>query len=274
MPYTTIVWGEEQAANGLTGTAALPVTNTSFAASGDKQVFPDVGQIPYIFAFGMTGDTKPQGCNLLPDTSNANKGYYGPGAQVFYPHGWIDRREAGLPPIAIQPRDSITGQTSSTNVNEGSVLGANVSFGSVPAYPKTFPGRQFFQELVTITSGAAVTYNSGAATVYAAATNTTNWYDPEASYYLLGVSGHLSGATFGGICHVTGLESSPGWAGNSPGVPINALSAVDFSSNQPFTPFAQTIGPIKGLALNTTVKLGMTASTAGAVNFVLHMSRA
>jgi hypothetical protein len=93
--------------------------------------------------------------------------------------------------------------------------------------------------------------------------------------WLLGVSNHISAATFGGICHVTGLgqRSNANWGGHVPGVPINALSAVSFGAGQPFTPFCEPVGPIKGIALNTTVKLGMTASSAGAVTFVLHLAR-
>jgi len=168
------------------------------------------------------------------------------------------------------PGDSVTGQTSSTNVNEGSVLGAHVAASPI-AYPTRFPQGTYFAELVTVTSAAAVTANSGAATVFAAATNTSNWYDAEAKYYLIGVSGHLSAATFGGICHVTNVPGN--WKGFNPGIPISALSAVNFSANQPFTPFPEAIGPIKGIDLNTNVKLGMCASSAGAINFVLHMVR-
>ncbi len=268
MPYTTIIWGEEQAANGLTGTAAKSVGGDGFTASADKVVFPSSNDW-IILGFGMTGDTKPQGSALLPDASNGNKPFYGPGSQVFYPHGWLNLQKLGFG-YRIMAGDSVTGQTSSTNVNEGSVLGAHVASSLLP-YPRRFPGGTHFAELVTVTSAAAVTANSGAATVFAASTNTSNWYDAGATYYLIGVSGHLCGATFGGICHVTNVGGR--WKGYNPGIPINALSAVDFSSNQPFTPFPEPIGPIKGIDLNTNVKLGMCASSAGAVNFVLHMIR-
>jgi hypothetical protein len=184
MPYTTLVWGEEQAANGLTGTAAVGPTGTDFATSGDKIVFPTKGNY-HIAGYGQTGDTKPQGCNLLPDNSNGNKGYYGPGGQIFHLN-WLNLQQINGA-VAIQDSDSVTGQCSSTNVNEGSVIGAHVFPGSVPGYPTRKSGRTHYMELCTVTSAAAVTYNSGAATVYAACTNTTNWYDPKANYVLNGI---------------------------------------------------------------------------------------
>jgi hypothetical protein len=145
-------------------------------------VIPDKG-VPILLGYGLTGDTKPEACNLLPDNSNGNKGFYGPGHQTYYPLGWLDLQKIGIP-IKLQEQDSITGQGSNANTNEGAVLGAHFCFGSAIPYPdlRRFANMDHFAELVTITSAAAVTFNSGAATVYAAATNTSNWYDPEATY--------------------------------------------------------------------------------------------
>ncbi|MHC4620980.1 MAG: hypothetical protein ACYTEQ_24810, partial [Planctomycetota bacterium] len=69
-PYDTLCWGEAQAANGLTATAA--VGPSTYTLSGDTIQLKgvDMGGIPVVWAGGMTGDTKPQGGAILPSRSN------------------------------------------------------------------------------------------------------------------------------------------------------------------------------------------------------------
>ena len=68
-------------------------------------------------------------------------------------------------------------------------------------------------------------------TIKAGATNTTNWFDPEASYEILGVLQHLGAATFGGIENITQLGGD--WKQSQPGILVNPLSAVVFDSAAP-----------------------------------------
>jgi len=259
MPYDTLVWGEEQAANGLTGTAA--VGPGDYTTSGDTITLKKGLGTPVVFAGGMTGDTKPQGGAIVPQYSHYAQVLHLAGHQQFATHGWTDLRIAPSHALQMQAGETLTGQTSSTNVNEGSVLGVNLAYGSAPPLQVS---RKRYKEIdipkLTITSAAAVTYNSGVVALDSAA-GQTYWLDKNAKYELLGVIGNIGAATFGGICHVTGLSGN--WHGYYPGVPISALSAVDFGVAQPFTPFAEPL-PFDGDALPN---VGMTASSAGAISF-------
>jgi hypothetical protein len=264
MPYDTLVWGEEQAANGLTGTAALGPGD--YTTSGDTIKVKSGLGLPFLFAAGMCGDTKPQGGGVQPEFSHSNQVLHVPGAIDFAGQGWADFRVAPAHGIELQQGETLTGSTSSTNVNEGSVLGANIAYGNVPS----MPGHKRYSAIdipkCTVTSAAAVTYNSGSVTLDSAAAQ-TYWLDKNARYELLGITGNISGATFGGVLHVTSLAGA--WHGFYPGIPANALSAVTFTQAQPFTAFAEPI-PFDGDALPS---VGMTASSAGAINFGMVIGR-
>ena len=260
MPYDTLCWGEEGAANGLTGTVAC--TGQNHAASGDTLTLQ--AGTPYLLGLGNTGDTKPNGCSLVPSRSNRGKAIYGPGAIPWAQLGWVDLR----PHVKrLYPGETLTGNRDSTNTNEGGIVGANISYDGFPAHT-AWQNRRYsdtFEELVTVTSAAAVTFNSGSTKLDSACTD-ASWIDSKKNYEIIGIS-MVSGnaATFGGVMNVTNL---PGvWKGRQPGIPVNGLSAVTFSSQQVFTPCAEPI-PFQGSAPPT---VGMTASSAGAAKVTMHI---
>jgi hypothetical protein len=218
-----------------------------------------MGGIPVVWAGGMTGDTKPQGGAILPSRSNRGKVYYLPGGMNFAQDGWADLRKVGG--LKLSNGETLTGQTSSTNVNEGSVLGVNVSYGGYPPRVEDYTGyKKVFIEKATITSAAAVTWNSGVTAIDTASTDAT-WLDTSANYHLLGVVGNIGAATFGGLLNVTGLGGA--WAGYMPSIPLNNLSAVTFDTGQALT-LAPSPIPFSGA---NPCSLGMTAASSGAIAF-------
>lgn len=269
MPYTTLVCGEEAAKNGLTATTTKDVSGSGFGQSGDTFIVPADRNV-YMNALGATGDTKTNGIKIVCTSTDNGRVIYGLGGQDW--PAWLDFIQSGLPAIKIDKGDTLTFYTDSTNVNEGTVGGCNMTFNG-PAAPFRMPAGKMHTVAITITSLAAVTYNSGAATIFAAADRTTDWFASDKQYYLAGISG-ISGnaATFGGIMHITGLAGA--WKGFMPGIQVLPLSAVTFQTPQPFTPFQEPIGPLTGTQLNTTVKAGMTASSAGAAKVNMHIIEA
>jgi hypothetical protein len=266
MPYDSLIWGEEVQNNGLAGVTSKGPTGIGYTITGDTIVLKDLPN-PLMTELGCVADTKPQGIRL--DMTNSGYKFYGPGNVKFWPLGWADQRKA---PIKLWRNDTITGYGSNTNVNEGIILGCNVRFGGNTTWDLSqFAGAgQLYREYITITSSAAVTYNSGAVTIYSGATNPTNWFDPESSYYLLGVGGCVSAATFGGMLSITNLGGA--WSGYAPGAPITPLSAVDFGVTSDYL-FPEPIGPITGDAIRNSVNVGMTASSAGAVTFPMLIAK-
>jgi hypothetical protein len=258
MPYDTILWGEEAAKNGLTGTAALD--NQNHLASGDKLTLLSDPSPPYLQGLGSLSDTKPQGCALVPDKMDAQNPIKGPGAILFYPQGWdVSLR---YKPICLVKGDNLTGQCSSTNVNEGSIVAADISYGKTIVPFDISQGRykQIYRPTATITSAAAVTFNSGGVALDSAISDWNKFGDVDASYEILGTFGCIGAATFGGICNVSKLGGE--WAKRQPGLIVNPLSAVTFSPGG-FVPVLEPI-PFRGDALP---QVGMTAPSAGAVSF-------
>jgi hypothetical protein len=134
-----------------------------------------------------------------------------------------------------------------------------------------FQGAQHFKELITITSAAAITDISGGATITAITTNTSNWYDPRGTYWLLGLSGYIAVADGAGVFQVYNMPGE--WQGYRPAVVVNGLSAVTFSDDQGFTPFCEPLGPFTGEQLNQSVSMGAFLSGAVAQTKVLHFCR-
>lgn len=260
MPYDTLVWGAEAAANGLTLTASKGPDSYSITGNTIEMKSKDMGT-PVLVGLGSLSDTKPQGCALLPSRSNRATYIYGPGAINFAQEGWMDLRE--FMPKKLFNGETISGLLSNTNTNEGAIVAAHLCHDRYPPLGmcrKSFS--DIFIEKATLTSAAAVTYNSGKAKLDAACTS-VNWIDTSAKYEILGVVGNIGAATFGGVAHVTGLGGA--WAGMAPGLLINPLSAVTFTPAQPFTPALEPI-PFSGDAIPS---IGMTATSAGAIAFGL-----
>lgn len=267
MVYSTICWGESTQNNGLAGVAGL--ANQNHNASGDKLKLKTTPSPPYLMGFGSVSDTKPQGSALVPDTGNGNKPIYGPGAIDFVTEGWAWWMRSA--PVVLQKGDQLTGQASNTNVAEGTVVAADIQYGSYAQPWNLAEMRQKYIQIisqqVTITSGAAVTFNSGSTAIETAATEKSNWLDVDASYEILGTSPCISAATFGGICNVTGLGGN--WKGEQPGLLVSPLSAVTFSPGGSFAPALEPI-PFDG---DSPPDVGMTATSAGAVKFNIVMGQ-
>ena len=266
MPYDTLLWGEEQAASGLTDTAAL--ANQNHKKDADKLTLLSEPTPPWLQGLGSVSDTKPQGCALKPDTLDAGLPIYGPGAISFWHEGWFkELREA---PIKLLRGDKITGQGSNTNVNEGMIIAADIAYGNAipPWLLKTYQAslKKIFTDIIAITTAAAVTFNSGAVSMDQM-TNYSKWADPEAEFVILGVISHIGAATFGGILNVTKLGGP--WQGKQPGIPVPPLSAVTFSPGGSFVKALEPI-PFKGDSL---CEVGMTTPSAGAMNLGLLMGK-
>lgn len=263
MPHDCLVWGEAQAASGLTGllgkgpgtyTTSADTITVKGAARGD----------PYLFMLGSTSDTKAGGCALLPELSNRASLIYGPGAIAFAEQGLADFRLDGVKMLANG--ETLTGQVDNANTNEGSVVAAWVSYGGVPAIRSDYSDpRNMYKEKCTITSAAAVTSQSGKVTLDSALTS-TSWLNTKAKYEIRGVSGCVGAATFGGICQVDNLGGP--WAGYVPGIPINGLSAVTFSPGMGTYLLPEPI-PFDGDALPS---VSMMATSAGAIVFTMHIA--
>jgi len=262
MPSDCLVWGEAQAASGLTGLAA--VGPTTYATSGDTITIKgkERGE-PYLWMLGSTSDTKAGGCALVPSRSNRASAIYGPGAIAFIEQGLADLRIDGVK--RLSNGETLTGQVDNANTNEGSVVAAWITYGGVPRRITYGPPKDIFREKITITSAAAVTFNSGVVALDSACTS-TSWINTRAKYEMRGVSGCVGAATFGGICNVTNLGGN--WAPYVPGIPINGLSAVTFSPGMSTYALPEPI-PFDGDALPS---VGMTATSAGAMVFTMHIA--
>lgn len=262
MPYDTLLWGEVGAKDGLTGTLALGGQN--HLAAADKITLLDE-MIIWLQGLGSLSDTKPAGCALVPDNLRAQMPIYGPGGIDFYNDGWAHWLRSA--PIKMVKGDKITGQCSSTNVNEGSLIAMDIAYRNAipPWLLKDIQSRykEIFTEKITITSAADITFNSGAGQIDTLASDFSKWSDPEGEFEILGVIPNIGAATFGGICNVSKLGGD--WHGLQPGLIVNPLSAVTFNPAGNFNQALEPI-PFKGDALP---QLGMTATTAGAIIFVL-----
>lgn len=263
LPYDTIVWAEAAAMSGLTNMAALAGQNHS--ATGDTLTLKSTPSPPWLLGMGVVSDTKPAASGLVPTTSNGGKTIYGPGGLNYSVDGWASYlRDI---PIELVKSDIITGQGSNTNVSEGTVLGADIAYGSPPAPWHLAALRskysQIYSQKLTITSGSAVVFNSGVVSLDSAAADITNWLDVNAAYEILGICAGTGAATFGGILNITGLGGE--WSSKQPGLVINPLSAVTFAPGGAFIKVLEPI-PFQGDALPS---VGMTASSAGAIIFNL-----
>lgn len=267
VPFDILTWAEATQNSGLAGCAAKGPTGYTF--TGDTITLKDEPK-PYIHRFGGCSDTKPSGMALIPTNSNGGKGYYGPAALHPIPNGILDLRKR---PLELMQNDIITAQINNTNVNEGSLVFAEVTYGQkIPNWDLSmFSSAELYVELATITSGADVTYNSGAVSPYAACTNTTNWFDPKGEYYILGICGSVGIAAAAGILHVSNVGGK--YKGYVPGIINNMLSGVTFSVEQPLTLALSPIGPISGDAMKNSVTIGATHTTAGALTFGLIIAK-
>lgn len=263
MVYDTITWAEARAGNGYDGIAGKGPA--PFAFTGDTITLRKGFGTPVVVGLGSTGDTKPQGCRIKGNRSYGTNYIIGPGAEVFWPGGIL--RDMAIP---FQEGEVLTGEQSSTNVNEGSLVAAWCGYGTAHRWPESIMdsmqmagGGEIWIPPFSITSAAAVTPLSGIVPLDTATTDTGDqWLDTRASYFILGVVPSISAATFGGVMHVTSLPAA--WNGYAPGIPVNALSAVSFSPSggMPFCPAYEPIGPFLGDALP---QVSMCATSAGAV---------
>ena len=263
MPYDALIWGEEGAASGLTArTAKGPNTYT---ISGDTITLKGTDRgTPILFGLGATSDTKAGGCAVVPSLSNRAVAIYGPAAIDILTKGWDDFRLSGGVK-QLSNGETLTGQIDNANTNEGSVMGCFVSYGGYPAVRGPSAGaNDMFREKITITSAAAVTYNSGAVALNTACTSST-WLNTRAKYEIRGISGCVGAATFGGMCSVTNLGGA--WAAYTPGFPVPGLSAVTFAPDGVFV-LPEPI-PFDGDSLPS---VGMTATSAGAIVFTMHIA--
>lgn len=264
MPYDTILWGEEQAANGLTGVAALAGQNHQ--ASGDKLTLLNDPSPPILIEAGGLSDTKPQGAALVFDKLEGGNTYKLPAHIDFWGFGWM--KDLRAMPKVLQKGDNVTGQISTTNVNEGQIVAASLVYGKENVPPPMLRYRyadvrkrykDIFFDTITITSAAAVTFNSGAAALDTALTNEAKWLDNTQRYEFIGLIPNIGAATFGGIMNWTKLGGA--WKGTQPGVVNPPLSAVSFGIGGDFITPAEPI-PFNGDALP---QVGMTATSAGAI---------
>lgn len=213
-----------------------------------------------MYGLGMTADTKPSGCQVA--FRDLNLKYQGPGSILFGKNGW-DYRWRHIPQ-KLFPGDVVTGYTDTTNTNEGAVLGMDIAYGAkIPAWSLESVApylNRVYTDFFTITSAAAVTYNSGAVGLKTALTNYATWINPDKQYVILGVGAVTGGATFGGILHVTNLGGD--WEKSTPGIPVgvqdgNTTPQMAGNDTAPLSPI-----PFSGDSVPT---FGMTASSAGAV---------
>jgi hypothetical protein len=263
MVYDTILFAEARAGNGYTGIAGVGPAPLAF--TGDTVTLRKGFGTPVMVGLGSTGDTKPQGCRIKGNRSYGTNYIIGPGAEVFWPGGVL--RDIAIP---FQEGETITGEQSNTNVNEGSLVAMWCAYGGAHRWPESVMdsmsmagGGELWIPPFSVTSAAAVTTFSGEVALDAATTDTGDqWLDTRANYYILGVVPSISAATFGGIMQVRTLPAQ--WNGYVPGIPVNALSAVSFTPNigMPFCPAYEPIGPFSGDALP---QVSMCATSAGAV---------
>lgn len=269
--WDTLVWAEATANSGLAGVAAVGPPSHSF--TGDVITLRDEPN-PYIHRFGGTSDTKPSGCGIVPGEANSGIAWHGPAALHPVPNGILDMIDCPLRPARM---DTLTSLLNDTNVNEGAIVWADITYGTriTPWSRSRFWGdgkrTGIFPQDCIVTSAADVTYNSGAVSIHSACVQTRNWYDIDAEYYILGVSGNIGVAAASGILTFTNI-GGPQWKGRYPGIPINMLSGVDFGTDQPFTPALIPIGPISGAAMKTA-EIGLCSTTAGAMVFTLHIAK-
>jgi hypothetical protein len=274
MPYTTYVHAEEQAADGFTATAAC-ATFPRGKPSGDTFTLPKGAGDQWLIGGGVTSDTKPQAGMIVPTYRNGGTPIYFPGS-IHLAAYWARFMRAA--PIKMVEGDVLTGYLSNTNVNEGSILAYDIASGNAPK-PATMQNlaalRAKYMEVqqahIQVTSAAAVTYNSGGvsldAAVTAAGDDIYDWLDTLGTYEIYAISaGGIPGATFGGILNISQLGGT--WAGEVPGLPAGALSAVDFHGDN----FSLAPEPIP-FAGNSLPVVGMTATSAGAQCVILHIGR-
>lgn len=261
MPFDTVLWGEVAAKTGLTGTVFCAGQN--HVADGDKCVLKTEPFPPFLHGLGSLSDTKPAGCALVPDEQNAQLPIQGPGALDFGGNGWL--HALAKAPIELMKGDKLTGQCSSTAVNEGSIIGAHIVYGKIlPLFDLVAISKKYeklFTDIVTITSGADVTFNSGVGSLDSLVGNYEKWSDPDGKFEILGTITSISAATLGGIANILNLGGD--WKGHQPGIIVNPLSAVTFNGGRAFNEALEPI-PFNGDSLPT---VGMTATTAGAITF-------
>jgi len=264
--FQTVLYGESQAANGLTDLAGL--AGQDHVASGDKIELKN--ERPFLHGMGSLTDTKPQGCALVPDNGNSNKPIYGPGGIDFFNDGWAQwMREL---PMELFRSDQLTGQISSTNVNEGGIVAFDIVYNEIikPWSLQEVRSRYeaIFSQQGVVTSATALVFNDGAVALDSFATETANWLDPEKDYDILGVAQSISAATFGGIATIS-KNLTGEWAGKFPGLIVNPLSAATFNAGFAMAKALEPI-PFSGDSLP---QIGMTATSAGLINFALVMGR-
>jgi len=261
MPYNLLTWAESTQNSGYAGVAGVGPTGVGFSISGDTITLIDKAT-PLLYRYGGHSITKPQAVRL--NFTNTGMATYGQAAVKFWPGGFHPDVHA---PVILSPGDVITGYASNTNVAEDTIIAAEISYSRIAPWSMAqFAGKQIRRELFTLTAGAAVTYNSGKATVHAAATNPTNWWRSGAIYWILGSFGVI-GAD-GGVVHITNLPMD-NWGKHVPGLIVNPLDTVLFSTQQPDFYALEPIGPIKGSDLKNTVELGFTATATNATTFGL-----
>jgi hypothetical protein len=260
MGYDTYLWGEAQAADGLTALAAIGPTPITF--SGDKNKVRNIGN-PELFGLGSLSDTKPQGCAITPELTNGNNKIYGPGAIDFFNKGFMDFRKPPFQPKKLSGGEMLEGFISSTAVNEGGLVAAHIAYNGVPGLPTGgYRYSDILSEYCTITTTTALTVFDGKVNLKEAITR-KNWLNVEKDYDILGVAGCIGAATFGGVMQLTGLGGDD-WAGRVPGILINPLSAVDFSPGNAHA--APEPIPFSGKSLPD---VSMCATSLGAMTFVL-----
>jgi len=264
MPYSTLVHAESTQNDGYAGVAGKGPTGIGFSISGDTIVLIDK-EFPYIYRYGAHSITKPQACKL--NFTNMGTRMYGGGAVDFHPAGISGSRSL---PQKLYRGETVTGYASNTNVAEDTIIMYEIAYNHITSWDiSEFAGKQIFPALMTLTAGAAVTYNSGPVTVYDAATDPTDWFDANAYYDILGAFGVI-GAD-GGVVHITNLPDD--WARHAPGFPINPLDTVLFGTRMPYFYLLEPIRGIPGNQLKNNVTLGITATATNATTFGLLMAR-
>lgn len=261
--YDTLIHAEVQAAAGLVATVALP--NQNHHTSGDK-IYLKAGK-PTIIGMGMTSDTKPAGCKLVPDNTRAGMGIFGPGGIDFIGSGF--NFEMRKYPKVLFDDDKLTGYVDNTSVNEGALLATELVYGgySKPS-PKTYA--EVFFPIVHITSANDVTFNDAAGSLDGLIQEYGKLIDPAAEYEIFG-AGPTSGqlATVGGVFTLQNLSGV--WDNHQPGLLVNSLSAVLFGAGSPWYECPYPI-KISGNQFDT-VTGGMCSATAGAAKFMIGIGR-
>jgi len=260
MPFTSPLWPEARAGDGLVGIAAAG--DGYHTVSGDDLTLKDHDE-PFMIGFGGTGDTKPQGVAIDQAKGEGTSRIYGPAGMNFFLDGF-DKGWRKQPKPLVKG-DTLTGLQSSTNVNEGSLVVMDLIYGrgNAPARKvEDIKYKDYHTDLVTITSANAVTLNDAAASLPTLLTNGYKWIDLAKKYDILATIPCISAATFGGVASIRNI-SAPGWSGLAPGLIVNSLSAVTFNpgGSRNWVPEPIPFDPV------SPPTLGMCATSAGAITF-------